>query len=64
MIALMITQFGNLFTGNISGVPQIIGLICAVIVLVGMIYMLVRPYKEATTLKREVKIKEKVKITK
>ncbi len=64
LIALMITQFGNLFTGNISGVPQTIGLICAVIVLVGMVYMLVRPYKEATTLKEDVKIKEKVKITK
>lgn len=64
LISLMITQFGNLFTGNISGVPQIITLVCAVIVLVGMIYMLVRPYKEATTLGKEVKIKEKEKVTK
>ena len=30
---------------------NIIGLICAVLALAGIIYMLVRPYKEATTLK-------------
>ena len=46
-IALMINQFGGLFTGNVN----VIGLIFAVLVLAFMIYMLVRPYKEATTLK-------------
>ncbi len=45
-VSLMINQFGNLFTGN----ANIIGLIAASLVLVGMIYMLVRPYKEATRL--------------
>ena len=45
-IALMIYQFGLLFTGNIS----VIGLICALILLAGMVYMLFKPYQEATKL--------------
>jgi ferrous iron transport protein B len=53
-IALMINQFGKLFTGNVS----IIGLIFALAILAGMCYMLFRPYKESTTLTKEVKIKE------
>ena len=52
-IALMINQFGGLFTGNVN----VIGLIFAVLVLAFMIYMLVRPYKEANTLKTSVKVK-------
>ncbi len=50
IIALMINQFGGLFTGNVS----VIGLIFAVAALAGIIYMLVRPYKEATKLSAEV----------
>ena len=46
VIALMINQFGGLFTGN----ANILGVIVAVALLAGMIYMLVRPYKEATRL--------------
>ena len=45
-VSLMINQFGNLFTGNGS----VLGTAAAVIVLAVMIYMLVRPYKEATRL--------------
>ena len=45
-IALMINQFGNLFTGN----ANFIGAVVAVIFLVGMVYMLFKPYKEATKL--------------
>ena len=45
-IALMINQFGQLFTGNMN----IIGLIAALAVLVFMVYMLVKPYKEASKL--------------
>ena len=45
-VSLMINQFGNLFTGNVN----IIGLIAALAVLVFMVYMLVRPYKEASKL--------------
>ena len=47
VIALMITQFGWLFTGQ----ANIIGLIAAVVCLGFIIYMLfIRKYKEATTL--------------
>ena len=49
-ISLMINQFGNLFTGNVN----VIGLIAALAVLVFMIYMLVRPYKEANKLTAKV----------
>ena len=52
-VALMINQFGGLFTGN----ANIIGVIAAVIVLAAIIYMLVRPYKEATKLTGTVKVK-------
>ena len=51
-VALMINQFGGLFTGN----ANIIGVIAAVIVLAAIIYMLVRPYKEATKLTTNVKV--------
>lgn len=54
-ISLMINQFGNLFTGN----ANIVGLIAAVVVLVFMLYMLVRPYKEATKLTADVKVNNK-----
>ena len=46
-IALMINQFGGLFTGNIN----VVGLVFAFIVFVVMIYMLFRPYKETLKLK-------------
>ena len=46
VIALMINQFGGLFTGS----ANILGVIVAVALLAGIIYMLVRPYKEATKL--------------
>jgi small GTP-binding protein domain len=51
-VALMINQFGGLFTGN----ANIIGVIAAVIVLAAIIYMLVRPYKEATKLTTKVEM--------
>ena len=50
IIALMINQFGKLFMGQ----PSVVGLIFAVAALAGIIYMLVRPYKEATTLTKRV----------
>ena len=46
IVALMTNQFGGLFTGN----GNVIGVIFAVAALAGIIYMLVRPYKEATKL--------------
>ena len=50
-VALCINQIGNLFTGNVN----ILGLIVAIAIIVFMIYMLVRPYKEATRLSDKVK---------
>ncbi len=41
-ISLMIYQFGSVFTGAL----QPVGLICAVAVLVLLLYMLFRPYKK------------------
>ena len=52
LVALMINQFGNAFTGNLN----IIGLIAAIAALALIIYMLVRPYKEATKLTANVKV--------
>ena len=50
-VALMINQFGRLFMGQ----ANVIGLIAAVAVLAGMIYMLFfRKYREATRLTRKV----------
>ncbi len=46
LIALMINQFG----GWAVGTGSIIGTIVAVIVLAGLLYMLFRPYKDATKL--------------
>ena len=52
LVALMINQFGNAFTGSLS----VIGLIAAIAALALIIYMLVRPYKEATKLTTNVKV--------
>ena len=51
-IGLMINQFGGAFTGNLN----ILGLIVAIAMLVFMVYMLVRPYKEATKLTEKVRV--------
>ena len=51
-VALMINQFGNLFTGHV----QVVGLIFAILVLAFIIYMLARPYKESTRLTKTVKV--------
>ena len=49
-VALMINQFGGLFTGNIN----VLGLIAAALCLGFIVYMLVKPYKEATKLSTKV----------
>ena len=51
-VSLMINQFGNLFTGNVS----ILGLVAALAVLCCMVYMLVRPYKESNKLTAKVTV--------
>lgn len=50
-ISLMINQIGSAFTGNLN----IIGLIVAILLLAGMLYMLFKPYKESTKLNKRVK---------
>ena len=52
-VALMVYQIGSAFTGNLN----IIGLLAAIVILGGMIYMLFRPYKEATKLTTNMKLK-------
>ncbi len=52
-VALMVYQIGSAFTGNMN----VIGLLAAVVILGAMIYMLFRPYKEATKLTTDVKLK-------
>ena len=54
VIALMINQFGSIFAKNAT--VSVIGVIVSVLLLVGMLYMLVRPYKEATKLTAKVKV--------
>ena len=49
-ISLMINQFGSALTGNLN----VLGLIVALALLVGMLYMLFKPYKEATKLAGKV----------
>jgi len=55
----MINQFGSLISkiaGNDVSV-SVIGVIVSVALLAGIVYMLVRPYKEATKLTEKVKVK-------
>ena len=52
VVALMVNQFGNLFTGN----GNVVGVIAAVIALAAIVYMLVKPYKEAQTFNSKVKV--------
>lgn len=51
-ISLMINQIGSALTGNLN----VIGLIVAILLLAGMLYMLFKPYKESTKLNKRVKV--------
>lgn len=51
-VSLCIYQIGSIFTGNVN----IIGLIAAIAIIVFMIYMLARPYKESNKLGAKVKV--------
>ena len=59
VIALIVNQLGNLFTGQLmtagNGVVNIISLIVAFALIIAMIYLLVRPYKESNKLGVKVK---------
>ena len=50
LVALMINQFGNAFTGSLN----VLGLIAAVAALALIVYMLFKPYKGATKLSAKV----------
>lgn len=49
-ISLMINQIGSAFTGNLN----IIGLIVAIVLIIGMLYMLFKPHKESTRLSKRI----------
>jgi ferrous iron transport protein B len=51
IVGLCVYQIGNLVTGGGFGV----GTVVAVLLIIGFIYMLVRPYKKSTTLKVNMK---------
>ena len=51
LVALMVNQFGKALTGS----PDAIGLTAAAAVLAGMLYLLLRPYKEAAKLSAKVR---------
>lgn len=51
IIALIINQIGSAFTGNLN----IFGLIVSILLIIGMLYMLFKPYKESTKLNKRVK---------
>jgi ferrous iron transport protein B len=53
VIALIINQIGAIFTGN----ANIFGVIVALALIAGMVYLLVRPYKESVKLTKEVSVK-------
>ena len=59
-ISFMIYHIGGIFTGNLTDAGHIIGLVIAIALLAGMVYMLFfRKYKEATKLTTEVKVSKK-----
>ncbi len=51
-VSLCIYQIGSIFTGNMN----IIGVIASVLIIAFCVFMLARPYKEATKLTKEVKV--------
>ena len=53
VIALIVNQLGNLFTGRLmegNAVVNVISLIVAFALIIAMIYLMVRPYRESQTL--------------
>ena len=53
VVSLIIFQIGSAFTGNL----HVVGFIVALLLLAGILYMLFRPYKEATKLTTKVRVK-------
>ena len=52
LVSLVVNQLGLLFTGSV----HVVGLIAAIAVIALGVYMLVRPYKEAQTLTKAVRV--------
>ncbi len=55
LVAFVINQLGQLFTGNASGIDYL-GAVLAFALLAAAVYFLVRPYKESTKLTQKVKV--------
>ena len=53
LVSLCVYQIGSLFSSAVS--VSVVGVIVAIIVLAGFLYLLFRPYKESTTLKTKAK---------
>ena len=51
-VSLMVYQIGSVFTGGLNAV----GLLCALLVLAFIIFMLVKPYKEASKLTEKIRV--------
>ena len=51
VVSLIVYQVGSVFTGNIN----VVGFIAALLLAAGMIFLLVRPYKESTKLTAKIK---------
>ena len=54
IVSLCIYNIGSLFTGKVTGIDWL-WVIVAIALVAGFIYLLVRPYKESTTLKVDMK---------
>lgn len=52
VVSLIVYQLGSAFTGNMN----VVGLIVAILLIVGLIYLLFRPYKEADKLTATVRV--------
>lgn len=53
VVAFLVNQIGSIFTGN----GNVFGIILSVALLAGIVYLLVRPYKEASKLTKNPKVK-------
>ncbi len=58
VISLIVYNLGCLFTGNVTGALGVICVVLAFLLIGGLGYMLFRPYKEATKLEKEIKVRD------
>lgn len=55
IVAFVINQLGNLFTGNITGLG-VVGAVIAAAIVVFAVYLIFKPYKESQKLDKDVKV--------